>query len=84
MLCLKLKLAKKSSEHEELSSFRIGNDISVQLIEKRGSWIVVGITAPKDVAIVRESVYQKVLSEKIEQMRTEPEQRRTDGHTTTP
>lgn len=40
---------------------RIGNDILLEVVSVNGENIKIGITAPSDVQILREEVYQSVL-----------------------
>jgi carbon storage regulator len=42
---------------------RIGDDISVQVLEVNGMQIRLGITAPKSVAVHREEVFQRIARE---------------------
>ncbi len=42
----------------------IGDDVSVTILGVKGNQIRVGISAPNDVAVHREEVYQKLQAEK--------------------
>lgn len=44
-------------------SLRIGDDISVQVIEVRGEQVRLGVTAPKSVAMHREEVFERIARE---------------------
>lgn len=44
----------------------IGDDITVMIIEIRGDKVRLGITAPKDVTVHREEVYQAIQRERIQ------------------
>lgn len=42
---------------------RIGDDISVQVMEIDGNQVRLGVTAPKSVAVHREEVFQRIARE---------------------
>ncbi len=42
----------------------IGDDVSVTVLGVRGNQVRLGVDAPKDVAVHREEIYQKIQSEK--------------------
>ena len=50
-----LILTRKSGE-----SIRIGDEISVSVIEIRGNQVRLGISAPRDVAVHRQEVYEMI------------------------
>lgn len=54
MLCLSRKKDEK---------IIIGDNIEIMIIEVRGDVVRLGITAPKDISIHREEVYQKIQKE---------------------
>jgi carbon storage regulator CsrA len=53
-----LILTRKSGE-----TLNIGDDIDVTVLGVKGNQIRVGINAPRDVAVHREEIYQKILQE---------------------
>lgn len=42
----------------------IGDNVSVTVLGVRGNQVRLGVDAPKDVAVHREEIYQKIQSEK--------------------
>jgi carbon storage regulator len=42
---------------------RIGEDVSVQVMEVNGNQVRLGVTAPKSVAVHREEVFQRIARE---------------------
>ena len=46
----------------------IGDDISVTIIDAKGSQIRVGINAPKDVTVHREEIYERVKAERAQRL----------------
>jgi carbon storage regulator len=47
-------------------SLMIGNEITVTVLAVKGSQVRIGITAPKEVAVHREEIYERVKLEKGE------------------
>jgi len=46
-------------------SIIIGNDIEVTLVEMKGKQACIGITAPNEIAILREEVYERIHEKKF-------------------
>ncbi|NLK45812.1 MAG: carbon storage regulator CsrA [Treponema sp.] len=53
-----LILTRKTNE-----KIRIGNDISITIIEVRGDQVKVGIEAPKDIKVFRQEVFNAIQNE---------------------
>ncbi len=47
----------------EGETIRIGDDIEVTILSQRGDQFRVGITAPKEVSVHRDEVYQRIKDE---------------------
>lgn len=43
---------------------KIGDDISILILEVQGNQVRLGIIAPREIAVHREEIYQKIQSEK--------------------
>ncbi len=56
-------------------SLMVGDDITVSIIEVKGNQVRIGINAPKDVAVHREEVYERI---RREQHRAHPAPRPGD------
>ena len=53
-----LVLSRKAEE-----SMYIGDDIKITVLDIRGGQVRIGITAPQDIKIHREEVYQRIVQE---------------------
>jgi carbon storage regulator len=47
----------------------IGNDVTVTVLAVKGNQVRIGINAPKDVAVHREEIFDRVRAEKAEEGR---------------
>lgn len=45
-------------------SLMIGNEVTVTVLSVNGNQVRIGVSAPKDVAVHREEVYERVQAEK--------------------
>lgn len=54
-----LILTRKVSE-----SLMIGDDVSVTVLGVKGNQVRIGVNAPKEVAVHREEIYQRIQQEK--------------------
>ena len=46
----------------------IGSEVTVTVIAVKGNQVRLGISAPKDVAVHREEIYERVQAEKAQQL----------------
>jgi len=50
----------------------IGNDVTVTILGVKGNQVRVGINAPKDVAVHREEIYERIKREQHDPSHNEP------------
>jgi carbon storage regulator len=48
---------------KEGESLRLGDDITVTVVSVKGGHVRLGISAPRDLAVHREEIYQKISDE---------------------
>ena len=53
-----LILTRKPNEQ-----IRIGNDVTIAILGVKGNQVRIGIDAPKDVAVHREEIYERIKAE---------------------
>ena len=54
-----LKLTRRVGE-----TLMVGNDVTVTIVGVKGNQIRIGINAPKDVAVHREEIYERIQRER--------------------
>jgi carbon storage regulator len=66
-----LKLSKEDEEHAFMliltrrvgETVMIGNDVTVTVLGVKGNQVRIGVNAPKDVAVHREEIYERIKRE---------------------
>ncbi|MBS6008525.1 MAG: carbon storage regulator CsrA [Haemophilus parahaemolyticus] len=57
-----LILTRKTGE-----SLLVGNDVEITVLSVRGSQVKLGVNAPKDIAVHRKEIYQKIKDTEAQQ-----------------
>jgi len=60
-----LVLSRKPNE-----SIIIGDNIEIKIVEVKGDYVKLGITAPKSIPVHRKEIYEAIQRENIEAMKT--------------
>lgn len=61
-----LVLSRKSNE-----SIMIGNDVEIKIVEVKGDYVKLGISAPKSIPVHRKEVYEAIQRENIKATETQ-------------
>jgi len=57
-----LILTRKTGE-----SLLVGDDVEITVLSVRGSQVKLGVNAPKDIAVHRQEIYQKIKDTELQQ-----------------
>ena len=53
-------------------SLRIGDEVTVTVLDMRGSNVRLGIAAPKSIAVYRQEIYERIQAEQVGNSRPQP------------
>jgi carbon storage regulator len=60
-------------------SIMIGDDVEIQVLSVSGEKVRLGVTAPREVSIFRNEVYERICDERAEEAPDEEQEREEEG-----